>query len=179
MTRSMARLRLLCRPFGRCFGPSGMIHLLLQTGQRVAVISIRCVTRKSRFCHRRRPLFRHPLQRGRLFRLHEYMTLLIVEISPLIHKLEVGIYEFRPSDCTRQLIQLRNGCHAWRCLGFAIRVEVWRFVQEDANSAQRFAVLEIVLDQPRLPRGVAGLFPVLALDDASDARRVGLGPTAA
>src|SRR5581483_361675 len=60
------------------------------------------------------PTFRipAPLPRLKFFRSHAYVTLLVVEISPFVYNLEVGISEFRPSARTCQLVQLCNGCHA-------------------------------------------------------------------
>jgi hypothetical protein len=115
---------------------------------------------------------------SRWFRSHEHTASLIIEIGPLIHELEIGMRELRPGDGTRQLVELRHGRHAWRCVGLAVGVAVPRLGQEGADSAQRFAVLEIVLDQSGFPRRVARLFPVLAPDDALDARSVRLGPAA-
>ena len=117
-----------------------------------------------------------PLRR---FRSNEYVASLVVKIGPLIDELEIGMRILRPGHGTRQLIEFRHGRYARHCTGLALRAAVWRLAQESTDSAQRVAVLEIVLDQPSFPRCVAGPLPVLAPDNALSARSVRLGPAAA
>lgn len=118
--------------------------------------------------------------RPRWYRSSKYMASLIVEIGPLIDELEIGMRILRPGHGTRQLIELSYGRDARRhCIRFSLGLAVRLLAQKSTDSAQRVAVLEIVLDQPSFPRSVAGLLPVLAPDDAFDARSVRLGPAEA
>src|ERR1700730_3172756 len=117
-----------------------------------------------------------PLRR---FRSNEHMASLVVKIGPLIDELELGIPILRPSHGTRQVVEPRHGRYARHCTGPALRTAVWRLAQESTDSAQRVAVLEIVLDQPSFPRCVAGPLPVLAPDNALNSRSVRLRPAAA
>ena len=89
-----------------------------------------------------------PLRR---FRSDEHMASLVVKIGPLVDELEIGMSISRPSPGTRELVELRHGRYTRHRTGSALRAAVRCLAQESANCAQRFAVLEVVLDQLSFP----------------------------